>query len=285
MTADLDAILNGKAQAEPIAEVTESQPEQVEQDATEKPEQTRDEAGKFAKKIEPDPHAEQPEGDAEEQPEQRAKTVPQEALHAARQKEKAERERAEALERQLAEMRGQINLLAQQRQTPVQTKEPESPPDFWSSDPTDFISQNVTSAVTPLQQEVVAMRGALSRLNAVTSYGKDAVEDAEKALNEAVSSGVMPGDKVQEFLRNSQDPVGEIVRWHENTPQVQQAKLREQIRAELEAELRAEQATPAAPQTTPVMPSNLAGARNVGTRSGPQWAGPRPLNDILPARR
>jgi hypothetical protein len=37
----------------------------------------------------------------------------------------------------------------------------------------------------------------------------------------------------------------------------------------------------AAPAVKPVMPSNLTGARNVGSRSGPQWAGPPTLADIF----
>lgn len=283
MARELDEILSGNVQSETPAPEPH---EQVETPA-EPQGQPRDEAGKFAAKpadTPDEPHDEPETVEADEQPKPSG-TVPQKALHEARKKEQAERERADNLQRQLQEMQGQINLLAQQRNQSVQNTEPEQPLDFWSSDPKDFVSHEVTSVITPLQQEMAAMRGALSRVNAMTTYGKDAVEAAEKALNEAVASGIMPGDKVQDLLRRSPDPVGEIVQWHQNTPQVRDAKLREELRAEIMAELQAEQAAQPAPKTTPVMPSNLAGARNVGSRTGPEWAGPQPLNDIFARRR
>ena len=61
------------------------------------------------------------------------------------------------------------------------------------------------------------------------------------------------------------------------------AAYRERVRAELLAELGTQQATAEPATTVPaVMPSNLAGARNVGSRSsGPAYAGPTPLSDIF----
>src|SRR5690606_15697442 len=51
------------------------------------------------------------------------------------------------------------------------------------------------------------------------------------------------------------------------------AKLREEVMAELQ------QGTE--PVRQPVVPPSLTGERNVGDRSGPAWAGPKPLSELL----
>jgi hypothetical protein len=52
--------------------------------------------------------------------------------------------------------------------------------------------------------------------------------------------------------------------------------LRAKIREELLAE---QQAQPPAPQVQ--VPPSLTGERNVGSRTGPAWAGPRSLSELL----
>ena len=61
--------------------------------------------------------------------------------------------------------------------------------------------------------------------------------------------------------RQSEDPIGTLHQW-----------------AHLNG-LLSDQAQPQ--QRSAVMPSNFAGARSVGRRTGPAWAGPTPLNDIF----
>ena len=53
------------------------------------------------------------------------------------------------------------------------------------------------------------------------------------------------------------------------------AKLREELMAELQAQ------PPAQPAPAVVIPPTLSNERNVGTRSGPAWAGPTPLASLL----
>lgn len=282
MTRELDEILSGAIQDEPPA----TEPK-VQTETPDEPQgQPRDETGKFASKdaTDPEPSSDQPTADETDEQPKTSGTVPQKALHEARKKEQAERERADNLQRQLQEMRGQINLLAQQRNQPVQQEEPAAP-NYWDA-PENFTDYRVAQRVTPLEQELAETRQTLSRVNAVISYGKEAVSEAEEALKQAISSGVMPEQGVQQILQKSRDPVGEIVRWYQNTPQATEARLKEKIRAELEAEMLArQQAEQPAQRQPPVMPSNLAGARNVGTRTGPEWSGPQPLNDIFARRR
>src|SRR5690606_15561754 len=136
--------------------------------------------GKFASKepnepegddagAEPAPTAEKPQG-----------KVPQQALHAAREKERAERERAERLERELAELKGRVEGMSQPRQP---EPEPEKKVEFWEA-PDKFVE----SALTPLQQEIIADRLYYSQRAAVTEFGSDTVEAAKEALKAAVTN-------------------------------------------------------------------------------------------------
>lgn len=259
-----------------LGEILSGEPAQVEQSSAE-----------LTPEITPEVEPQQPEpavgAEPEPQPERVQGMVPQRALHASRERARTAEERLADLERENAELRGQNTVFAQQRQqpqTPQPVVEPPKPVDFWE-DPNKFVE----SALTPLQQELAETRFVLSRQSAVASVGMDGVTAAEAALKEAIERGEVNGDDIGAQLRKSRDPVGDVVRWHQNSPAVREAALREQIRAELLAEQQGTQpeAIPAAPApvTPSVMPSNLAGARNVGNRSGPAWSGPKPLSDIF----
>jgi hypothetical protein len=279
MTRELGEILSGDepAQAaEPIVETPATEP-------TTEPtvEQPRGPDGKFAPKAtEPEaPAAVEPQAE----PAPKTGTVPQQALHAAREKERQERDRADDLARQLAELNGKVSILTQQREAATPPPEPPKPVDFWD-DPNKFVEQ----ALTPVQQALAETRFELSQTRALAKYGEEAIETASVALKEAIERGEENGAEWAQKLRSSRDPVGDVVRRHQNSPAVRDAELREKIRAELLAELGTQQPiaepTPAA-SIPEVMPSNLAGARNVGNRSGPAYAGPAPLNDIFDRSR
>ena len=54
-------------------------------------------------------------------------------------------------------------------------------------------------------------------------------------------------------------------------------KLKEELRQELMSEVQARE-----PEQQPSLPQSLAGARSAGNRSsGPAWAGPAPLDELL----
>ena len=270
MTKGLDEILSGE------------QPAQVEQSSAPEPA--------------PEPVAQTPEPEAQPSTAEPAATepeaedrqtgmVPQKALHASRERARTAEERAADLERQLAEVNGKLQgLMSRPAPPPQPAPEPPKPVDFWE-DPNKFVEQSLT----PVQQRLAEMTFRTSRAEAFVEFGKDAVAEAEAAIKQAVESGQIDGRALQAQLSQSGDPVGDIVRWHQNSPSVREAKLREQIRAELQAELAGQQPTPPVGQpSTPapqVMPSNLVGQRNVGTRSGPAWSGPAPLNDIFDRTR
>lgn len=280
---DLDEILSGSepAQAQETIAETPAIETSIE---TQTEGQPRAADGKFAPKAAPDAVAQQAVEGTEQQPE-RANVVPQQALHASREKERSERERADRLEREMAELRGFVQAQTQQRQ-PAPTAEPPKPVEFWD-DPAKWGE----TLLTPVQEQLLETRFMVSEARALAAFGQDAVTAAQTAVKEAIQSGQLNGGTVQAQLRQSRDPIGDVVRWHQNSPAVQEKSMREKLRAEIMAEYglapgTAEPAAPAAPAATPsVMPSNLAGARNVGTRAGPAWSGPKPLNDIFDRRK
>jgi hypothetical protein len=283
MTRELGEILSGQPAQEEAPSTVET-PTAPEPSTEPTESQPRGPDGKFASKAtepaepaaapaEPAPTADKPKG-----------VVPQPALHAAREKARTVEAERDDLARQLAELKGQVSVLTQQRQPAPAPVEPPKPVDFWE-DPNKFVEQ----ALTPYQQELLATRVELSQTRAIASFGADAVTAAETAMQEAIQRGELNGEQVAAQLKASRDPVGDVVRWHQNSPAVKEAALRQQIEAEMLAKYGQQPApepAPAAPAAAPsVMPSDLAGARNVGTRSGPAWGGPAPLKDIFDRTR
>jgi len=232
----LDEILS--TPIKPVAEVEA----EVEQSS----EPVRDEHGRFAPKPgdeEPEVTEEQPEVTPEAETEEH--NAPVAAVIAERRKAQAERERADKLATDLAELRGQISVLTQQRTAPPQPPaEPVKPPDFWD-DPSKYVEH----ALTPFQQQIAQMTYRASRAEALAEHGKEKVTAAQEALEQAAKSGQIDGKAVSEALRKSSDPVGDIVRWHQSSPAVQTATLRETLRAELMAELGIDPNKPAQPST------------------------------------
>lgn len=288
MTRELDEILSGK---EPEQEQVSTEPK-TEQPEPEKQEtQPRADDGKFASKEKSEPEKTEAVTEPTAQPEKVEKSgqVPQQALHAAREKEREERARAERLERELAEVRGQVSVLAQQRQPEKPKEEPKPKPDFWNA-PDEYVASNLQEALTPVQQQLAETTFYYSQRLALSEHGQEKIAAAQDALKAAIERKELDGATVAAQLRQSRDPVGDVVRWHLDSPASKEESLRAQIRAELEAELKGEQPPaadpePAAQPNPTVMPSNLAGARNVGNRAGPEWSGPQPLSDIFERTR
>lgn len=256
-----------------------NQPEPSPDNAPATGNQPRDDNGKFAPKgdQQPEPVTQQEPAhtEAEQSTPEKGK-VPQQALHAEREKAKSERERADALERQLAELRGQVSVLTQQRQAPQQQVEPPKPRVVWE-DPDGWAEEKLT----PFQQELQETRFYYSQTGAIRDHGKETVDAASSALQQAVQAGQIDPNQLKTQLSRSIDPVGDVVRWYQQTPAHQEKALREKIRAEIEAEQKpavAEAQTQPAAKTP--MPSNFAGARNEGARSSPVWSGPKPLSEI-----
>lgn len=217
------------------------------------------------------------------------KMVPHEALHAEKQKvkryteqvaefERKQAERDAAWERRLEQILGAVK--------PAQQQEQPKAPDFWE-DPNAFVRAPVTALQEQLQQQIQEVREHFSKSSAIREHGADVVKAAEEAVNAALSQ-LPPEHQAQMRAARAKDldPYSEMVTWHKKRQAAAEvgddpAAYRERLKAEILAEMQGNPPanTPAAQSTA--MPSNLAGARNVGSRSGPAWSGPQSLNDIF----
>ena len=282
MSKGLDEILSGdepaqveQPSAEPVAE-SSSAPEP----------QPRDEKGQFASKEPNEPEPAPAEPTPQPTAEKPNGLVPKEALHADREKRRRAEDRASDLKRQVAELNGKLaGFMAQPKPQPAPQPEPPKPVDFWE-DPNKFIEQ----ALAPIHAERQQERFEASVERATAKYGQEACEAAEAAMMAAIDGGQLNADAVKAQLSRSRDPIGDMVRWHQNQPQSIEARLRAEIEAKVRAELAAANPAPEPEVEQPsnpaqTMPSNLVGQRNVGNRSGPAWSGPASLNDIFDRSR
>lgn len=260
--SDLDSILSGKGEAVPAPEATE--PETTVEATT--------------------PETETPELHGDEAGATDGRTVPVAALHAERQKakryteqvasfEQTLKDREAAWERRFSEM---LTRLAPQQQQPEQP-----PPDFFA-DPDAALSHRINPLMERMQMVERASTLRASRAEAVAAYGRDAIAKMEADIEAAMRGGDPELVPLREAMLRSDDPVGLAMSWHQRRTVLSEvgsdpAAYREKLKAEILAELQQQPAAPGAP----VMPSNLAGARNVGSRSGPAWGGPTPLTDIF----
>lgn len=169
----------------------------------------------------------------------------------------------------------------------AELQKPKTEPVDFFSDPEGALNQRLQPFQQQFQQTVSSLTLRASKAEAVAVHGKQAVDEMDKALGEAMQAGDPEVHHLRAQMMNSDDPAGVAMDWFQRRrvlsevgtdPQAYREKLRAEIRAEMQAELNG--GSPA-PQPAPVMPSNLAGARNVGTRAGPAWSGPTPLTDIF----
>lgn len=228
----------------PVTPVKEAPEEQAETDG-----RVRDEHGRFAPKGEPEePIDEEGRPEPDEEPEGEHNAPVASVVAERRKRQAAESERND-LASKVAELSGQISVLMQQRNQPQQQTpqpEPVKPPEFWEA-PDKYVEH----VLSPFQQQIAQMTYRASRAEALAEFGKETVTTAQQALEEAVKGGQLDGTKVKEQLTKSNDPVGDIVRWHQNRPEVRETSMREQLRAELAAEWGIDLTQPKTPSPTP----------------------------------
>ncbi len=202
---ELDEILA----SDDVQEITQEQ-----QPETESTGQTRDEQGRFATKAEqPEQTQEQPEVTADDTEPEQGK-VPQQALHAARQKAKEATTEAEQLRQQLAQMQAQMQAqiqLLNQRQAPQpqKTEDAPKPVDFWES-PDGFLE----SRMTPLQQQMQQQREQFSKMLAMQSHGPETVDNAFNAFVEAARANPQAYAAEYQSIMASEHPYDALVSWH-----------------------------------------------------------------------
>lgn len=240
-----------EAEAPPAEEATEPEP------------QPRDDSGKFAAKgVEPEPEPEQGEEPEVEPPS--TDKLPKDVYEPL----KAVRSENQSLKEQLDALRKEI-----QNQQP---KEPPQPapdmfgePEQWQQ---HYGGQLVSTAV---QQAAYQSRLQMSEM-LMAEQNEDFADIKPQlvefvgnnpTINQAVAESQHPWRTAYQAFK-SQQTMQELGATDLNTLE---SKLREKILAELQ-----EQAVPQAK-----VPPSLSTKRSVGSRTGPAWTGPKPLEDIL----
>ena len=213
----------------------------------------RDESGRFASKTGVDL---EPEGEPEAVP---PTALPKEEYKAIRE----EREKRQALERELEALKTQI-----QPQEP-----PAPPPSLWEDE---------EAARTYDRQIVLQQADQLSRINASEMAARAQHPDFQEMFDAFNHLAVEDPSVVRQAMADPH-PWGAAYKIIKNRKAMQELgavdvnDLREKLKAEVLAELQ-QGSSPVTPQT---LPPSLSGERSVAPRGGPQWTGPRPLEDLL----
>lgn len=264
---ELDEILAESATPENQEQTTQ----ETITDAQQETGQARDENGRFAAKAETPAASQETAQEPTTEEHADTGTVPQQALHASRQKEKEARQEAETLKQQIAELRGQVQLLSSRPQQPQAPKEGAKSPDFWE-DPTAFVQ----GALSPVQQQLQTQREQFSKMLAMQAHGQEAVDNAYKAFEQAARAN--PGAYAGEYqsIMRSEHPYDALVQWHKRQQTLQMVgnDPNEWLEAELEKRL----ADPA--QQAKIIERMKAAAAANTSRSNPVTNLPPSLNRL-----
>jgi hypothetical protein len=266
MSDDLDSLLSGGGGAVSETETNEVQQQEAQVSEGEGQQEQTEAATQ--------------EGEAQGQ----SKMVPHEALHAEKQKVKRYTEEVsefrrsnEALQRQVAELLQRV---------PIPKQEAPPKPD-WYENPEAATRDAVQTTVSPQIEQINQTLLAIAKDNAITRFDEATVNTAEQEFIKALQSKTLDPADYQKVV-SSPNRYAAAVQWHK--AQLAKAEIGDDpaaFRAKVEAEILAkhgltqEGGAAQQQQKPPVMPSNLAGARNVGSRSGPAWSGPPSLEDIF----
>jgi hypothetical protein len=192
-------------------------------------------------------------------------------------------EAVESFERKLAEQNAaweqRIEQLAAvlRGPQPPQNTVPEA-----VADADKAIDRRITAALQPMAAAQQQLMERMSQRFALQRHGTETVQAAYAALEAHLGQNPRSAFADYQRIMTSPDPWGELVDWHSK-----ESALREigddpaAYRARLKAELLEEISGARGAHHAPLLPSNLAGARNAGTRHGPAWGGPAPLQDIF----
>jgi hypothetical protein len=241
------------AAPEPVVEASE--PEAAPADEG----QPRDESGRFAPKQTGD----EPQATAEATP---ANPIPDDQFKGYL----TEKRKRQELEQQVAALQAQFAQVQQQR--PV---EPET--EFWDN-PKVAIASEVQRAVQQVlqaqQQQQTMERINVSETAAKAKYAD--YEDAFRAFQQAASANP---SLIQQMTGNA-DPADFAYRTGKRSLDLEKLGSLDELLAAEKAKWEQE-ARAAMPMPTAALPSTTASDGSVGGRTGPAWAGPRPLDQII----
>ena len=161
------------------------------------------------------------------------------ALHAERQRVKRKyTETVADFERRLSEVNGgfekkltdtlaendrkweqRFNQFAQQiqpRREPDPAPQPPARPEFWD-DPEGFVNTGVAPMIDPIRQQVYETTMHYSERFAVQEHGREKVDAAYKAMDQAVRAGDPNAIAEGRRVMNSRDPYAGIMAWYQKT--------------------------------------------------------------------
>ncbi|MBA2690064.1 MAG: hypothetical protein H0U63_04610 [Burkholderiales bacterium] len=271
MMESLDTILRGGSNATPEGS-TESSVAQPVMAEAEVPQETESPSSEV-------------EGDG------RQRMVPHEALHAEKQKVKRYTEEVADFRKQLSETNAAWERRMSELVQAVRPKQEPAPrPDFFEN-PEAATQFAVQSQVSPQFDQITQHLQSMAKDNAITRFTEETVDTAEQAFLSAMQSQKLDPADYQKVV-SSPNRYAAAVQWHKR--QLAQAEIGDDpaaYRTKLEAEIREKVLAEVhgggqqQEQRSQVMPSNLVGARNVGSRSGPAWGGQASINDIFARKR
>lgn len=257
----LDDILSGNATAAPVIQ---------------------EEAPKVEPPVEEAPQTEErPEAEGHEDQSGNQKMVPHEALHAEKQKVKRYTEQVASFEETLKQRDAAWEQRFNQLIETFKPKAEQAPPPDWYADPDAAFEQRLGSKFAPIKQKFSTLETQILRLTAIQQHGADKVKAFEDYVTTAMQRQDPEMAALSAQMRASNDPMSVGLDWFEKRtfdPEKERERIREEERKRIEEEL--QQSQPARTQA-PVMPSNFATARNMGSRAGPAWSGPPTLQDIF----
>lgn len=216
--------------------------------------QPRNESGQFAS----------PETGVELEPSQVAETVPptaglpKEDYKAIRE----EREKRQNLERELEALRKQFE---------AQQNPPAAPPSVWEDEQAfrgDIVSTAVQQATlnARLDMSEMMVRQSAPDFEDMKSRFLQLAEQ-NPALRQQALNDPHPWNKAYQIAKNA----ATMEELGATDIETLKAKIREELAAEMQGN----------PASRPVIPPSLTNERNVGSRSGPSWTGPKPLSELL----
>ena len=245
----------------PLEDFFNDDPETVATEAAPEQEATtpRDEHGRFAPKETGDT-APDTEPTAEVPPTNQG--LPPETFKGL----KEEREKRQRLEQEL-------EALKQQFQAAQQPKEPPAPPPSIWEDEQAYGGHIVSTAVQQANMNAV--------LNMSEMLNRREKQDFDDMKGKFLQMAELNPALAQQALSDP-DPWGKAYQIAKNAATMEElgATDLETLKAKLREELMAEQQA-IAPAPAIGLPPSLSTARNVGSRSGPAWTGPKSINELL----
>lgn len=216
-------------------------------------------------------------------------TVPKAALDEARSKVRRYTDEVGSMREELRRANDRAERMERAWAQTQQQRQQQPPPD-WYENPEGATVHAVRrhfgadfQRLQAQQQQYEQMLHANARIIAEGRYSEEEVGEAEQAFMDAIQSRSLEPADYQKLV-NSPNRYSAAVQWYRRQKAQREigddpAAFKERVRQEIMAELESGQGGNSG--KAPVMPSNFASARNVGSRSGPTWGGPKPLSDIF----